>query len=135
MPPFTTDNSAYPPANVAVACAVAAISVFLPCAPANARRRLAAVMAECYKHGWSDATEAALARRETAWFAIACWLGQSVRDLQHLNSGNLLVRLCESSNRASEVYPQGEPTDEKPMSVEPMTNVDLISTKPRQRTR
>ena len=94
----------------AVAHAVAAISVLLPGAPENARHRLAAVVAECDTHNWSDATRAALARRETAWLAVARRLGRSIRDLQRMDAVCLLgllraAELCTDRNYPSAAAP------------------------------
>jgi hypothetical protein len=124
-------KSVYSPA--ALAHAVATISVALPGSPANAGRRLAVIVAACDVNAWSDATRAALARRATSWLALARWLGRSVRDLQQMDPVDLLDCLRQSSSRASEIHPSREPTDEQPVSVEPMTNVNLISTQPRQK--
>ncbi len=73
-----------------VALAAAAISVALPGAPAKAGRRLAEVMAVCDAHDFSDATRAALARRFTAWLALAIRFGRPIRELENMDPQGLL---------------------------------------------
>jgi hypothetical protein len=92
--------------SAAVAHAVAAISVSLPGAPANARARLAAVVAECNSHDyWSDATQVALLRLATAWLAISCRLGRPLRDIQNMDSADLLAVLRETCAHRDPVEP------------------------------
>lgn len=73
--------------------AVAAISVTLPGAAANARCRLAMVMAECDAHGWSDEARVALVRQATAWLALARLLGKPIDLLQRFDPPALLAQL------------------------------------------
>lgn len=120
--PAAYSQTVYPP--TALAHAVAAISVTLPGTPANARARLAAVVAECDAHGWSAATRVALSRIATAWLALACSLGRSIPALQAMDSVDLLALLTAHKLPAvampsSRRKPSEEPTpDARPANEE-----------------